>query len=221
MLDAAGLVCPSTHLQLSGDNLEEQFAVANALGAHYAVSSMLRTSSPSGAAPAHSATQSLGLDGFKNMAAQMNDMGAKAKAAGLQYAYHNHNFEFEKMPDGNPGYDVLLKETDPALVKFEIDCGWMVVAGSDPVAYFHKYPGRFRMLHIKDFQPVPKPSISLRGPERPQGADLGKGFVDYTKIFASARAAGIEHIFVEQEAPFTVSQMDSAKVDYAFLQKFS
>jgi len=163
----------------------------------------------------------LGLDGFKKTAEKMNEVGKKAKAAGLQYAYHNHNFEFEKMPDGSPGYDVLVKETDPELVKFEIDCGWMVVAGSDPVAYFQTYPGRFRMLHIKDFKPVPKPTIELVGPGRPQGADLGTGFVDYGPIFAAGKAAGIEHIFVEQETPFPVSQLDSAKVDYAYLQKFS
>ncbi|WP_263350534.1 sugar phosphate isomerase/epimerase family protein [Acidicapsa acidisoli] len=236
-LDDAGLRCPSSHLQLAGDNLDEQFADANALGAHYAVTSVLRSFSPaevkaltstaatpaagSSAPPKHPPMQPLGLDGFKKTAARMNEVGKQAKAAGLQYAYHNHNFEFEKMPDGSYGYDVLVKETDPDLVKFEVDCGWMVVAGADPVAYFHNFPGRFRMLHIKDFQPVPKPTTALGGPERPKGADLGTGFVQYTKIFGAAKAAGIEHIFVEQEAPFPVSQMDSAKADYVFLQKFS
>jgi sugar phosphate isomerase/epimerase len=230
-LDDAGLVCPSSHLQLAGAEIDEQLAEANALGAHYAVSSVLRSFSPgeikalttpaSGGPPAHPVMQPVGLEGFKNTAARMNEVGKKAKAAGLQYAYHNHNFEFEKMPDGSPGYDVLLKETDPDLVKFEIDCGWMVVAGSDPVAYFHNHPGRFRMLHIKDFKPVAKPTTALGGPDRPQGVDLGKGFIDYTPIFGAAKAAGIEHVFAEQEAPFTVSQMESAKLDYAFLQRFS
>jgi sugar phosphate isomerase/epimerase len=232
LLDDAGLTCPSSHLQLTGADLDSAFADAHALGAHYAVSSVLRNFSPafikaataapgSGAPPKPPAMEPLGLDGFKKMAAHMNEVGQKAQAAGLQYAYHNHNFEFEKMPDGAPGYDVLLKETDPALVKFEIDCGWMVVAGGDPAAYFAKYPGRFRMLHIKDFQPVSKPTTELTGAGRPQGSDLGKGFIDYKPIFAGAKSAGIEHIFAEQEAPFTVSQMESAKLDYAFLQKFS
>ena len=142
------------------------------------------------------------------MAMHMNEVGKKAHSAGLQYAYHNHNFEFEKMPDGTPGYDILVKETDPNLVKFEIDCGWMSAAGGDPVAYFHNYPGRFRMLHIKDFKPMAKPSTDLMGPDKPVGSDLGKGFVDYKRIFAVGGAAGIEHIFAEQEAPFTVSQME-------------
>ena len=241
-LDDAGLKCPSAHLQLMGENLDQQFEQAHTLGAHFAVSSVLRSfsaafikSATSGSAtatapspgqagdapPKRPALAPMGLEEFKKTAEKMNEVGKKAKAAGLQYAYHNHNFEFEKMPDGSPGYDVLIKETDPELVKFEIDCGWMVVAGSDPVAYFHKYPGRFRMLHIKDFKPVAAPTTELVGPGRPQGADLGTGFVDYKPIFAAGKAAGIEHIFVEQETPFPVSQLDSAKVDYAYLQKFS
>ena len=232
LLDDAGLVCPSAHLQLTGDKLEEQFEEAHTLGAHFAVSSVLRSFSPEFMKAARAAMQSngatpmpkaepMGLDDFKKTAEKMNEVGKQAKAAGLQYAYHNHNFEFEKMPDGSPGYDVLIKETDPELVKFEIDCGWMVVAGGDPVAYFKKYPGRFRMLHIKDFKPVAGPTTQLMGPGRPQGADLGTGFVDYGPIFAAGKAAGIEHIFVEQETPFPVSQLDSAKVDFAYLQKFS
>jgi sugar phosphate isomerase/epimerase len=232
LIDAAGLTCPSAHLQLTGADLDSAFADAHALGAHYAVSSVLRSFSPAsikamtaapgaGTPPKRPAMEPLGLDGFKKLAAHMNEVGQKARAAGLQYAYHNHNFEFEKMPDGSPGYDVLLKETDAGLVKFEIDCGWMVVAGGNPAAYFAKYPGRFRMLHIKDFKPVATPTTDLSGPNRPQGSDLGKGFIDYKPIFAAAKSAGIEHIFAEQEAPFTVSQMESAKLDYAFLQKFN
>jgi sugar phosphate isomerase/epimerase len=233
LLDDAGLKCPSAHLQFGGGDMDAQFAEANALGAHYAVSSILRQLDPEFLKAAKAAIangspmpkppkmEPLGLDGFKKTAEQMNEAGRKAKAAGLQYAYHNHNFEFEKMPDGGPGYDILVKETDPELVKFEIDCGWMTVAGGNPVEYFKKYPGRFRMLHIKDFKPVPRPTTDLMGDGRPTGADLGKGFIDYKPIFAAGKSAGIEHTFAEQEAPFTVSQMESAKLDYAFLQQFN
>ena len=231
MLDDAGLKCPSAHLPLTEGDLSVQFAIANALGAQYAVSSVLRSFGPpmkagkaaqaGGTPPKPTALPGIGLDGFKKMAEHMNEVGRSAHAAGLQYAYHNHNFEFEKMPDGTPGYDILVKESDPNLVKFEIDCGWMSAAGGDPVAYFHNYPGRFRMLHIKDFKPLAKPTTDLMGPDHPIGADLGKGFVDYKRIFAVGGAAGIEHIFAEQEAPFTVSQMESAKLNYQFLEKFS
>ncbi len=228
MLDDAGLKCPSAHLMLTEPELGPLFDDAKTLGATYAVSSVLRSfdflkPKPGGPPPdmAHlPALPPQGMDGFKKTAEKMNEVGKKAKAAGLQYAYHNHNFEFEKMPDGSPGYDVLVKETDPELVKFEIDCGWMMVAGYDPVSYFKTYPGRFRMLHIKDFKPM-KATTDLIGPDRPTGRDLGTGFVDYKPIFAAGKAAGIEHVFVEQEMPFPVSRMESAKVDYAYLEKFS
>jgi sugar phosphate isomerase/epimerase len=217
MLDDAELTCPSIHLQME-QNIEAQFDDAKTFGAHYVVCSLLVDPGPDGKRPK---LGELGVDGFKRMAVRLNDLGKKAKAAGLQYAYHNHNPEFEKMPDGLPGYDILIKETDPELVKFEVDCGWMVVAGANPVDYFKKYPGRFRMLHIKDFKRGSAPTIDLSGPGRPEGTDLGTGFIDYKPIFAAGKAAGIEHIFVEQEAPFAVSQMTSAKVDFAYVQKFS
>ena len=231
LIDAAGLSCPSVHLQLMGPDLDAAFADAHTLGAHYAVSSVLREFSPefmkaakvamAGGKVELPALPPLGLDGFKKTAAMMNEVGRKAKAAGLQYAYHNHNFEFEKLPDGTPGYDILVKETDPELVKFEIDCGWMTVAGYDPVQYMKSYPGRVRMLHIKDFKRMDHPTTDLTGVGRPQGADLGKGFVDYAPIFAAGKAAGIEHTFDEQEQPFPISQIESAKANFAFLEKFS
>jgi sugar phosphate isomerase/epimerase len=151
----------------------------------------------------------------------MNDIGVKAKAAGLQYAYHNHSHEFEMLPDGTPGYDYLIANTDPELVKFEIDCGWMCAAGQDPAAYMKRYPGRFRMLHIKDFKPLKSTYTTANSGPRPTGTELGTGFIDYKRIFAAAKKAGIVHIFAEQESPFAVSQIESAKVDYAFLKSFS
>jgi sugar phosphate isomerase/epimerase len=225
----AGLTCPSVHLQVKKDDFEAALADAKALGAHYAVTSVLKfpKASPPPKAPESKAgleklgLASYGLDGFKEMAAKMNEVGAKARASGLQYAYHNHNLEFEKLPDGTLGFDLLVKETDPELVKFEIDCGWMVAAGSNPVDYFKRYPGRFKMLHIKDFQAQGIPTIDIWGVGRPKGTDLGTGVVDYKPIFAAGKAAGIEHIFAEQEAPFAVSQMASATADYAYMAKFS
>jgi sugar phosphate isomerase/epimerase len=225
------LKCPSAHLQLAAADLGPAFEEAHTYGAHFAVSSILREVDPAFMKAARAAMQSgkevkppamppLGVDGFKKTAEKMNEVGKKAKAAGLQYAYHNHNFEFEKMPDGSPGYDILVTETDPELVKFEIDCGWMKVAGYDPVHYMKAYPGRVKMLHIKDFQKM-APTTDLMGPNRPKGADLGTGFIDYGPIFAEGKKAGIEHIFDEQEAPFPVSQMESAKVNFAYLEKFS
>lgn len=218
--DDAGLRVPSAHLPLQNTaDTAAAFADANALGAQYAVSSSLV--SFSGGAKRPDGTTALppplGQDGFRRLADHMNDLGTKAKAAGLQYAYHNHNYEFEKLPDGRYGYDVLLAQTDHALVKFEIDCGWMSVAGANPVTYFRTYPGRFRMVHVKDFKPH-APTADLVGENRPEGVELGHGFINYTNFYKAAKAAGVEHAFAEQEAPYSRSQLDSAAVSYRYLQ---
>ncbi|HMF64258.1 MAG TPA: sugar phosphate isomerase/epimerase family protein [Edaphobacter sp.] len=224
LLDDAGLKAPSAHLNLNAPDLGPIFEQANTLGARYATSSSLATGNlprPSAGSPGNRRPDMapLGLDGFAKLAAQMNDIGAKAKAAGLQYAYHNHNYEFEKMPDGSYGYDILVNKTDHDLVKFEIDCGWMCAGGADPIAYFKKYPGRFKMIHVKEFEKMDHVTVSLS--DRPKGKDLGQGFIDYKPIFAAGKKAGIEHAFSEQENPFPVSQMSSAKVAYVFLHASS
>ena len=224
LLDDAGLKAPSAHLKLTPTSFAPLFDAAKTIGAQYATSSSLQTDLyPPNAA--NSATERptiplLGVDGFKRLAEVMNDLGAKAKTAGLQYAYHNHNYEFEKMPDGSYGYDILVNDTDRELVKFEIDCGWMSAAGADPVTYMTKYPGRFKMIHVKEFQPMSAPSISLSGPTRPKGTDLGRGFIDYKRIFAAGRSAGVQHAFSEQE-DFPISQMVSARAAYSFLHAAS
>jgi sugar phosphate isomerase/epimerase len=231
LLDDAGLVCPSAHLPLMQADLAPLFDQAHTLGATYATSSVLRDFKmpvvPKGGVtdsnnpPPIPKLEPLGLDGFKRTAEHMNQIGAKAKEAGLKYAYHNHNYEFEKVDGGQYGYDVLLKETDPELVHFEIDCGWMTVAGASPVEYMKAYPKRFRMLHIKDFVKVTQPTIDLRGPNRPKGTELGKVYIDYTPIVAEGRRAGIEHVFAEEEGPYEVPQIEAAKVDFDYLNKFS
>jgi sugar phosphate isomerase/epimerase len=160
----------------------------------------------------------LNLDEFKKIAARCNVMGEQAKKEGLQFGYHNHNFEFKPQDGGAVGYDVVLKETDPALVKFELDCGWMVAAGHDPVAYLSTYPTRYRLLHIKDFHPTASPSTGLDESVRPKPAELGRGHIDYKPIFAAAKKAEVELYYVEQEPPFTTTPaMEAIKIDYDYL----
>jgi sugar phosphate isomerase/epimerase len=222
----AGLKCPSAHLGfVHGKDEAPLFAEAHELGAHYATSSSMFPPNPhavsdgSPDAPLKFGS-AVGPDGFKYLADWMNDLGRKAKAAGLQYAYHNHSHEFEKLPSGLLGYDYLLTNTDKELVKFEIDCGWMSVAGQSPADYMTRYPGRFRMLHIKDFLKPAAPYTTAGSANRPKGTELGRGFVQYQPIFDAAKKSGVVHIFAEQENPFAVTPMDSAKVDYDFLHSF-
>jgi sugar phosphate isomerase/epimerase len=165
------------------------------------------------------ALASLTLDDFKRTADLANSIGAKAKQAGLQYAYHNHNFEFKDQGNGQIGYDLLLNQTDPDLVKFELDCGWMVAAGHNPIDYFGKYPNRYRMIHVKDFLPGSKPTTSLMGPERPTGTELGRGHIDYAPIFPAAGKAGVEYFFSEQEPPIVgMTALEAAKVNFDYMR---
>ena len=211
LLDDAGLVCPSAHLSFDPDNLGAAFDDAHALGAAYATSGSL-DALVLGKSASDSAKRAMSLDEAKRTAELTNRIGAAAKRAGLQYVYHNHAREFAGQ-GGAFGYDLLLRETDPELVKFEIDCGWMIFAGHDPVAYFRKYPNRFPLIHVKDFLPA---SDKAKGEMR--GAELGHGVVDYKPIFAAAAQAGLQYYFAEQEGPFArMDQLQAAQVDYDYL----
>jgi sugar phosphate isomerase/epimerase len=216
LLDAAGLKCPSAHLQFARDDFERAFEQAHALGAHYAASGSLRDLVSAAAtirSPASPAWRGMTMNEAQRTAELANRIGEQARRAGLQYVYHNHDFEFMAQP-GGIGYDVLLKETDPALVQFEIDCGWMVLGGRDPRLYFARYPGRFPLIHVKDFLPM-----TAHRPDHP-GAELGHGMIDYGPIFAAAERAGLQHYFAEQEGPFTrLGQLDAARQAYGYLHK--
>ena len=237
VFDDNGLQCPSAHLPLKLDDLNASFDDAHTLGCTYATSSVPQMWLSAGAPspPANMTDEQrkaflanargsmlapLTPDKFKMLADDMNKVGAAAKAAGLKFAAHNHTMEFATM-EGKPGYDYLISHTDKDLVTFEIDCGWMTVAGYKPADFVARYPGRIRMLHIKDFLPYPK-GASTGGPVRPEGSEIGRGVVDYKEIFAGVKGKGIEHIFVEQEGPYArMPAMQAAAFDYKYLHAMS
>jgi sugar phosphate isomerase/epimerase len=222
-LEDAGLHCGSMHIGMGG--IEETIPFAKEVGAKYVISSVTLPKPPSGKmdmkgfmAQIASFTQ----DDYKLMAQRCNEMGEQAKKAGLQFGYHNHNFEFKPFPDGGFGYDVLLSSTDPSLVKFELDCGWMVAAGHDPVEYLTKYPKRYRLLHIKDFQGGTPVSVGLDEASRPKPAELGRGHIEYPPIFSAAKKTEVEWFYVEQEPPYEdMPVMEAIKVDYEYLHKLN
>jgi len=125
---------------------------------------------------------------FKAVANKLNEAGQLCKAAGLKLGYHNHNFEFKPI-DGTTLYEVLLKETDPALVDFEMDIYWVVRAGQDPIKLITQHPKRFTMWHVKDMEKA--------NPEH--NTEVGSGTIDFKKIFQQASTSGVKHIFMEQE----------------------
>ncbi len=183
LLDQHGLKSPSGHygmdmLLAEGkfDELDDAIAAGKILGHQYITMPYVDEK-----------FRKTGAD-LKNVATKLNMAAKRVKAAGLKMAYHNHNFEF--MPvDGTTLYEVLLKETDPAMVSFEMDLYWVVRAGQDPVKWFEKYPGRFAMVHVKDMD---KQDHKLN-------TEVGKGEVNFKQIFAKSKLAGIKHYIVEQE----------------------
>jgi sugar phosphate isomerase/epimerase len=207
-LDSAGLKCNSTHFFNFGDGDPSAiFDQANTLGVKYVVSSLI------GKFGDNKTGREAGPDEYKVMADFFNQLGTSAKKAGLQLAYHNHNTEFKDLGHGKVGYDIFVDATEPELVKLELDCGWMVAAGHNPVDYFKRYSNRYRMIHIKDFV---EPS------KDPQGTVLGTGYIKYKPILTAAKAAGVEHFFIEQEPPFigTIA-IEAATKDYQYLESIS
>jgi sugar phosphate isomerase/epimerase len=202
-MQAAGLRCVSAHypLPLLRQHLDEILTFCKSLGVGYVVCS----------SPMHQqegAKGPLTLDDWRWSADQFNQVATKVETAGMKFAYHNHYAEFGAI-NGILPYDELLKHTDPAKVSFELDCGWVIVGGQDPVHYLKQYPTRIVMLHIKDFKDNKPPSV-----------ELGTGSIDYAPIFAAAAATGhIRHAFVEQEE-FQGPIMEALAVDAKYMKKF-
>lgn len=153
------------------------------------------------------------VDDWKANADLFNRIGERTRAAGIQFAYHNHNLEF-RMYDGVSGYDTLLARTDPGLVKLELDCGWMVSAGQDPVTYLGHYPDRYVMLHLKDLRADHIPNTDLKM----ASTELGKGIVDWPRLFRAAGKTAVKGLYVEQEPPFANSSLDSVRESYEYLR---
>ena len=140
--------------------------------------------------------------GYTKAAHEMTTAAGAARAHGIGFAYHNHDFEFARVGD-KLGYDILLAESDPKLVKMELDIFWIVKGGQDPLAYFARHPGRFPMVHAKD--------IAKDG----KMVDVGQGTIDWREIFRHSRQAGIEYTFVEHDEP--PSPIADARTSYEYL----
>ena len=130
----------------------------------------------------------VGLDHYKRMADDFNKAAVTCKKSGIQFCYHNHDFEFDKQ-DGQYPYDVLLNNTDHDLVKMEMDLYWVTKAGQDPIKLINAHPGRFPLWHLKDMDNTPKHSFT----------EVGSGVIDFKKIFQLKSKAGMKYFFVEQD----------------------
>ena len=178
LLKQNNLTHPSGHYMLTAlsHNWDKAIADAKTAGQQYMVLAYLLD------------TERKTIDDYKKIAVQINKAAEACKKAGIQFAYHNHDFEFIDM-NGQHGYDIFLKETDANLVKFELDLFWIKKAGKDPVEMFKQHPGRFPLWHVKDMDNTEKKSFT----------EVGSGVIDFKKIFAASKTAGMKHFFVEQD----------------------
>ncbi len=215
-MDGAGLHCVSAHYSLKDllPKMDETIQFGKDLGLSYIVCSSPMLKDPSRVKDPGSgaARESMTLEDWRWNADQFNRIGEKVNAAGMRFAYHNHTPEF-RSENGVVFYDELLRQTDPAKVTMELDCGWAVVAGQKPGDLLSRHPTRFSMLHVKDFKMTPTSTPS----DHPPSTEMGHGNIDYRPIFEAAKKADIKHAFVEQEE-FDMPQMEALKIDADYMR---
>jgi len=196
LLDRYHLAAPSTHIPLADvrSRWQEVLDGSRVMGHSFVV------------CPWVDPPDRRSLDDWKKLAEVFNRAGETSRRVGIQFAYHNHNFEFTPI-EGKLPYDVLLAETDPKLVQMEMDLYWITKGKQDPLAYFARYPGRFPLVHVKDMDNTPRRSF----------ADVGKGIIDFKRIFAKSDQAGIKHYFVEHDEP--KSAFGSIQTSFGYLKQ--
>ena len=216
-MTTAGLSLVSAHYSANdlAKNFDETVAFGKALGLQYIICSFPGIKDPSRLKGSSFRTQveSFTMDDYRWNAENFNKWGVKVKAAGMQFGYHNHTMEFAPK-DGVIPFDEMIRLTDPTLVTYEMDCGWVTVGGGDPIAYLHKYPNRISMLHIKDFKATAQPATVIAPPP---AAELGQGTINFHKIFEAAKGGHIRHAFVEQEA-FDMPPFQALRIDADYMR---
>lgn len=155
------------------------------------------------------------MDDFKKLAEKFNEYGQICKSAGIKFGYHNHDYSF-KLLEGQLPQDVMMQNTDPALVDFEMDIYWVYSAGQDPIRWLEKYPDRFRLCHVKDR----KKDVPFSNPQN-VSCVLGQGEIDFPKILTIAKKKGMQYYIVEQEAYENHPPIESAKLDAEYMKKIS
>lgn len=199
LLAQNGLTSPSTHVgydSISSANWQKQLDDARAIGHEWVTVAYMPEE------------QRKSIDDWKRHAAEFNKAGAQAKASGLRFAYHNHDFEIRPM-DGQRPLDVMLDATDPSLVDFEMDLYWVTFGGGSPVDFFNRHPHRFPLVHVKDSSPPPNRHF----------VDVGSGTIDFASIFAQSDKGGIKHYFVEHDQP--ADAIATIRNSYNYLNKLT
>jgi sugar phosphate isomerase/epimerase len=205
---ALGLAAPAWHCLLDPENdatLDDAILRARALGARFLVAATAKELvrlGPTGV----TLRDDLPAAGYHNIAAYLNHAGERCRRSGLRFAYHNHAVELREVEPERSGLELLLDETDPGWVGFELDLCWTVAGGGQPLALFARYPKRFPLVHAKD--------TNSRG----EDLDVGTGLVDFGAILGDAERAGIEHVFVERDTE--EDPLRTAERGFAHLARF-
>ncbi|MEX0737821.1 MAG: TIM barrel protein [Pseudohongiella sp.] len=153
------------------------------------------------------------LDEYRRFADRFNRCGEICRDVGLRFAYHNHHYTFFAL-NGTLPHDVLMQNTDPDLVDFELDIFWLVAAGQDPLTWIRRYPGRFAFSHVKDRLPdMPADSFLA-------STTLGQGIIDYPSILPVAYDHGMRYFMVEQESYAGTTPLESARINAGYMRQF-
>jgi sugar phosphate isomerase/epimerase len=183
-----GMICYSSHSQVESANITMDKAkiMADAhaqVGVKYCIKPWIEEPDRN-------------VESYKKMIADCNEVGKIMKGVGIQFGYHNHNFEFLNTKGVVPYYDIFLKEMDADLITMELDLFWAAKAGQNPVEMFKKYPGRFQLLHFKDMKTNQAPFFTVI---KDDICSVGEGVIDFKKILASKAIAGAKCVIVEDD----------------------
>jgi sugar phosphate isomerase/epimerase len=187
-----GMTLSSGHVHID-DKWKQTMDEATESGQQYLICSSM---------PANGQT----VDNYKKTAELFNKAGEECKKLGIKFGYHNHEYEFESS-NGQVLYDVLLDNTQADLVHMEMDLGWVIVGGKNPLDYFNKYPGRFPLWHLKDMDIVKKHSV-----------EFGKGALDIMAMLKNRKQSGLDIMFIEQEE-YASTPIESMRDNMEYLKK--
>jgi sugar phosphate isomerase/epimerase len=191
-VESRGMELISSHIGIDKDNIDQLVDSASEARLKYLV------------LPSLPSMWNSSVDGFKKASDFLNMAGEKCNSNGIRLAFHNHKIEFLPI-EGQIPYDIMLKNTEPELVTFQLDIAWITGGGKDPAEYFNKYPGRFELWHIKD--------ITTDGFD----ATLGEGTIDFKPVFDLKDVSGMKYFFIEQDRCISHSELESIDISRRYL----
>ena len=196
-MDDLGMTIVSSHCNIEKD-FERKAAEAGEIGMKYLISPYIGPQKT--------------VDDYKKYADKFNKLGDTCKKNGLRFAYHNHGYTFKEL-DGQMPQDILMSNTNADTVDFQMDIYWVVTPGADPIAWYRKYPNRFKLCHVKDRSKTATPK------DEDASVDVGTGSIDFPSILKVAKEAGTEYYIVEQEKYEGSTPIKSVEANAAYMKK--